>query len=39
MTKFSLPGIPGELEWKNTPLDWQVEHGNNLTIVAGEHTD
>jgi len=39
MTKFSLLAIPGELEWKNHPLDWQVEHGNNLTIVAGENTD
>ena len=39
MTRFRLPVVPGELEWKNPPLDWKVEHESNLTIVAGENTD
>ena len=39
MTAFTLPAIPGELQWKNHPLDWKVEPGPNLSILAGESTD
>lgn len=39
MTTFTLPGIPGELHWKNTPLDWKVEADGSLSILAGETTD
>ncbi len=39
MTAFTLPGVPGELQWKNDPLDWKVEPGPSLTILAGESTD
>jgi hypothetical protein len=39
MTVFMVPTIPGEFQWKNRPLDWKVEPGNSLTIIAGEGTD
>ena len=39
MTAFTLPGIPGELQWKNPPLEWKVEPGPSLAILAGESTD
>ncbi len=39
MTSFSLPGIPAELQWKNTPLDWTVEAGGSLSILAGKGTN
>ncbi len=29
----------GELEWKNSPLDWKVDSKGNLTIIAGDHSD
>jgi uncharacterized protein len=34
-----IKGVPGPLDWQNTPFDWQVEHGNELTIRAGKETD
>jgi regulation of enolase protein 1 (concanavalin A-like superfamily) len=39
MTTFTLPAVPGELHWKNQPLDWKVEPGPSLAILAGENTD
>jgi regulation of enolase protein 1 (concanavalin A-like superfamily) len=39
MTVFTLPAVPGELYWKNPPLDWKVEPGPSLSILAGESTD
>jgi regulation of enolase protein 1 (concanavalin A-like superfamily) len=39
MTPFTLPSIPGELHWKNHPVDWRVEPENRFTIVAGAHTN
>ncbi len=39
MTIFTLPSVPGELYWKNPPLDWKVEPGPSLAILAGETTD
>lgn len=39
MDPFTLPAIPGELHWKNQPIDWKVEPGGSLTILAGKKTD
>jgi regulation of enolase protein 1 (concanavalin A-like superfamily) len=39
MTMFTLPSVPGELYWKNPPLDWKVGPGPGLSILAGEATD
>jgi regulation of enolase protein 1 (concanavalin A-like superfamily) len=39
MTTFKLPAIPGDLQWQNQPVDWKIESGNSLTIVAGAETD
>ena len=39
MNKFKLSIIPKELEWKNQPLDWNVEADDRLLIVAGNKTD
>lgn len=39
MTAFMLQNIPGEIRWKNQPLDWHIENGDRLTITAGEKTD
>jgi regulation of enolase protein 1 (concanavalin A-like superfamily) len=39
MTVFTLPSLPGELYWKNPPLEWKVELGPSLSILAGESTD
>lgn len=30
---FVLPGIPGELQWSNDPLDWSVEDGALVITV------
>jgi regulation of enolase protein 1 (concanavalin A-like superfamily) len=38
MSSFTLSGLPGELQWKNQPVDSKVEFGT-LTIGAGELTD
>lgn len=34
-----LPGLPGELAWQNTALDWQIERGQVLSITAPGKTD
>jgi len=39
MTTFTLPPIPGELQWQNDPLEWKVESENRLVITAGPRTD
>ncbi|RPH62988.1 MAG: DUF1349 domain-containing protein [Chloroflexi bacterium] len=39
MTTFTLPSIPGELEWKNQPLEWKASPDGSLAIRAGERTD
>src|SRR5512138_3400193 len=28
-----------KIEWKNNPLDWELDSKGNLTIIAGDHTD
>lgn len=39
MTKYTLPTVPGEFQWKNQPLDWKIGSDNSLTIISGEKTD
>lgn len=39
MTSFELPGIPGELTWKNDPVAWNVTEDGQLHVTAGEMTD
>ena len=51
MEPFTIPDIPGNLDWINTPLDWKIEFkgslspsgsptpSGSLTIVAGPETD
>ena len=36
--RVTLPGIPGDLDWKNTPAGWHTD-GHELTIEAGKSTD
>ena len=39
MTSFTLPTLPGELSWLNTPREWRIEPDGGLSITAGEKTD
>lgn len=39
MSGFTLPAIPAELQWKNTPADFQAGPDGSLAISAGEKTD
>ncbi|HEX2916133.1 MAG TPA: DUF1349 domain-containing protein [Chloroflexia bacterium] len=39
MHGFNLPLIPGTLQWRNDPVDTQVEDEKILIITAGETTD
>lgn len=39
MTTLTLPSLPGDLQWKNDPVDWKVEPDNSLSITAGAKTD
>lgn len=39
MTTLRLSPIPGDLEWKNDPVDWKVGTDNSLSITAGAKTD
>jgi regulation of enolase protein 1 (concanavalin A-like superfamily) len=39
MDTFTFPLIPGELQWKNQPLDWKIGPDHSLTILAGANTD
>lgn len=34
-----LSPIPGDLQWKNNPVDWKVGADNSLSITAGAKTD
>lgn len=36
--RFSLPPIPAQLEFVNSPADWRITN-NDLSITAGERTD
>jgi len=35
----AIEGVPGNLQWRNAPVRWHVEHGSELTIVSGKDTD
>ena len=35
----AIDGVPGDLQWRNAPVRWHVEHGSELTIVSGKDTD
>jgi regulation of enolase protein 1 (concanavalin A-like superfamily) len=35
----SLAALPGRLFWKNSPADWGLEAGRELSISAGRNTD
>jgi hypothetical protein len=39
MTTLTLPSIPSDLQWKNDPVDWNVEPDNSLSITAGVKSD
>lgn len=39
MTTLTLPSLPGDLQWKNDPVDWKVGPDNSLSITAGAKTD
>lgn len=39
MTTLTLPSLPGNLQWKNDPVDWNVGPDNRLSITAGAKTD
>jgi regulation of enolase protein 1 (concanavalin A-like superfamily) len=36
---FNLSAIPVALQWKNSPIDWSVEPGDSLTVMADKETD
>lgn len=38
MTAFTLPYLPAELNWINSPVDWNT-HEAGLSITAGAETD
>ena len=35
----NLTAVPGMLAWQNVPLDWQIDHGQVLSITAPAKTD
>ncbi len=35
----TLPAMPATLRWLNTPVEWQVEGHDALTVSAGPRTD
>ena len=39
MTTLTLPSLPGYLQWKNTPVAWNVGPDSSLSITAGAKTD
>jgi regulation of enolase protein 1 (concanavalin A-like superfamily) len=39
MPTFTLPPLPGELQWENDPLEWKVQSESRLVITAGPRTD
>jgi len=38
-TNPAIPGLPGSLDWQNTPRSWHIDSNNVLTISAGATTD
>jgi uncharacterized protein len=38
-TTLSIQGLPGSLNWQNTPRSWQIDNQNVLTISANGKTD
>ncbi len=38
-TTVSIPGLPGTLNWKNTPRSWNLDSKNVLTISSNAKTD
>lgn len=36
---FTIPTIPGEMQWHDSPRAWEIEGGNGLAITAGAETD
>jgi len=38
-TTPSIQGLPGGLNWQNTPRSWQIDNKNVLTISANAKTD
>jgi uncharacterized protein len=38
-TPVSIPGLPGTLNWQNTPSSWKFDNQKVLTISAGAKTD
>src|SRR5258707_6814063 len=38
-TALSIPGLPGTLNWQNTPHSWNIDSKNVLTISAKLKTD
>jgi regulation of enolase protein 1 (concanavalin A-like superfamily) len=39
MTTFHLTAIPAELSWRHSPVMWNVDLDDQLTIQAGATTD
>jgi len=38
-TNPTIPGLPGTLNWQNTPRSWHIDSGNVVTISADAKTD
>ena len=38
-TTISIAGLPGTLDWQNTPRSWNIESKNVLTISSGPKSD
>jgi regulation of enolase protein 1 (concanavalin A-like superfamily) len=38
-TTPSIQGLPGALDWQNTPRSWQIDNKSVLTIAASAKTD
>jgi uncharacterized protein len=38
-TTLSIQGLPGAMNWQNTPRSWQIDKKNTLTISADAKTD
>jgi regulation of enolase protein 1 (concanavalin A-like superfamily) len=38
-TTLSIPGLPGTLNWQNTPRSWNIDNKNVLTISSNPKSD
>jgi regulation of enolase protein 1 (concanavalin A-like superfamily) len=38
-TTLSIPGLPGALNWQNTPRSWNIDNKNMLTISSNPKSD